>query len=308
MKAAAFGAVDWGTTSFRLWLIGGEGAVIAERRSAEGLAEAGRAGFAHVLAGHLAALGAADDLPIVICGMAGSRQGWVEARYLDVPARLEAIVESAVTVPDPKRRIVILPGLAQRDPARADVMRGEETQLLGASALSHGGADGLYCMPGTHSKWVKIESGRVTGFSTFMTGEIFAIVSAHSILAHALGPGDVDASDPAFAEAVLDMRRDPAALTNRLFSIRGSQLLFSEPPTTAKARLSGFLIGAELAGCGVDDTASVTLIASGRLRPLYEKALAAAGVAVQTVDADAAVRNGLTLAAASLGMIERLSA
>lgn len=310
-RTPAFAAVDWGTSSFRLWLLTPTGEMLAERRSDEGMTVAVKTGFAEILAAHLAAVRAPAGLPVVICGMAGARQGWTEARYIDVPARLDWIVENAVWVPDLPRRVAILPGLAQRIVERADVMRGEETQLLGAVATNpDGDADGLYCMPGTHSKWVRIEADRVTGFSTFMTGESFAALARHSILAHTVGDGAVDPGNPVFAEAVVASVREPALLTNRLFSLRASQLLFADSPARARTRLSGFLIGAELAGSGCRTEAGcpIRLIVSGPLGPLYIAAFAAIGVPVQRIDADAAVRNGLLLAARALGLLneERL--
>ena len=132
MSEAAYVAVDWGTSSFRLWLVDRAGDVLGERRSHEGMMAAGKLGFATVLQSHLEAVGAAPALPVVVCGMAGARQGWVEAGYVDTPARLASIPEHAVPVPGQDRDIRILPGIAQRDPKAPDVMRGEETQLLGA--------------------------------------------------------------------------------------------------------------------------------------------------------------------------------
>ncbi|MGN6549229.1 MAG: 2-dehydro-3-deoxygalactonokinase [Pararhizobium sp.] len=279
-----------------------DGSVIAERRSDEGMMTAGTTGFSAVLEAHLAAAQAPAALPVVICGMAGSRQGWVEARYLDVPASLDAIVDQAVPVPDAARPVWILPGLAQRLRDRADVMRGEETQLMGAaSRRTRAEADGFYCLPGTHSKWVRLEGGRVTGFSTFMTGEIFALMGEQSILKHAVTGEAMATEDPAFAQAVRQTFENPALLTGRLFSIRGSQLLFADSPAVAKARLSGFLIGAEIAGSGsAKERATVKLIASGKLRAVYEAALSSLGIAFRTIDAETCVRDGLAYAAATL--------
>ena len=123
-------AVDWGTTSFRLWLLSRDGTVLAEHRSHEGMSEVAERGFETVLESHLQALSAPATLPVVICGMAGSRQGWVEAGYIDTPADVTTIGASATIVPDTARRIIIIPGLAVRSESEPDVMRGEETQLL----------------------------------------------------------------------------------------------------------------------------------------------------------------------------------
>ena len=308
----AFAAVDWGTTSFRIWLMTERGEVVGERRSAEGLTALAQDAFPAILEKHLEALGAPGDLPVVICGMAGSRQGWTEARYLDVPASLDEVVSNAVAPPDAARRVMILPGVAQRDEDRADVIRGEETQLIGAAAeLRASGSDGSYCMPGTHSKWVRLEGRRIVGFSTFMTGELFALMARHSILAHTVGSAEANPDAPAFRAAVVAGHRNPELLTSRMFSVRGGQLLFADTPEKAAARLSGFIIGAELAGSGCrPGIAPVRLVVSGKLSALYHSALAAIGVGVEEIDADRAVRGGLALAARALGLIDngRLSA
>ena len=158
MSQAAYVAVDWGTSSFRLWLVDRTGNVLGERRSHEGMMAAGKLGFPTVLQSHLDAVGAAPGLPVVVCGMAGARGGWVEAGYVDTPARLASIPEHAVAVPGQDRDIRILPGIAQRDPKAPDVMRGEETQLLGVLGVD-AADDVVVCMPGTHSKWVRASGG-----------------------------------------------------------------------------------------------------------------------------------------------------
>jgi 2-dehydro-3-deoxygalactonokinase len=297
--SASYAAVDWGTSSFRLWLIGRDGQALGERRSGEGMTTAIEAGFSKILEAHLAALGAAQDLPVVICGMAGARQGWVEAGYLDTPAALSDIVGSAVAVPDANRDIRILPGLAQRDAAAPDVMRGEETQLLGCVGTLAGTR--LVCMPGTHSKWVRVADGKVERFSTFMTGELFDVISKQSILRHAIENAQAfDGTHPAFAGAIADALANPAMATNLLFTVRSGQLLHGMSATDAKARLSGLMIGLEIAGAvtmTADRGAPVSLVASGSLAGLYAHALAAAALSVVPVDADEAVREGLAAAA-----------
>ncbi|WFU48245.1 2-dehydro-3-deoxygalactonokinase [Sinorhizobium terangae] len=302
MTAGYYAAVDWGTTSFRLWLVGEDGAVLAERRSAEGMTTAAKVGFHAVLDTHLAATDAPGHLPIIICGMAGARQGWREAGYLDTPAALTAIAGNAISVPDVDRDIRILPGLAQRDMRHPDVMRGEETQLLGAAGTLGTGRH-LVCMPGTHSKWVRLNGDTVEGFSTFMTGELFDVVSRHSILSHAVADGGVFAgNDPAFVEAVSEAARNPALATNLLFSVRAGQLLHGLSATDAKARLSGTLIGIEIAGAlaTAGSIDGICLVASGPLGALYRAALQSQGLKVQHVDADDAVRAGLSAAACAI--------
>lgn len=291
-------AADWGTSSFRIWLISEDGRPMAERRSDEGMTHSATAGFASVLETHLAALGAAEDLPVVICGMAGSRQGWQEARYLTVPAALSDVLERAITVDGPARDVRILPGLAQRDPSHPDVMRGEETQLLGAFAGEH--ASGLACMPGTHSKWVSVEDRRVTGFSTYMTGELFGMITRYSILRHAVGDGGncrPDSKD--FLSGIAQACANPEAISQLLFTIRAGQLLYAREVTASYERLSGLLIGSEI-GAALSKFSvkgPIHLIASGKLFGLYRSAFQSLGHDVVAIDADEAVLKGLVAGA-----------
>jgi len=303
MTEPAYVAVDWGTSSFRLWLIDRTGVVLAERRSDEGMLAAAKTGFAAVLQSHLAAVEAPAQLPVLVCGMAGAKTGWVEAGYVDTPAPLSAVLKQAARVPGEARDIRILPGIAQRDPRAPDVMRGEETQLLGALGLDAAG-EALVCMPGTHSKWVRLKDGTVARFSTFMTGELFSVVSRKTILSLAVAGAD-DAEDVAsFQAAVKSAYEAPAFAANLLFTARSRQLLFGGTPAAARETLSGTLIGIELAAglSGAVPKAGITLIASGRLATLYRLAFGALSVTVNPVDADEAVRRGLSMAAAAIWM------
>ena len=301
MTSAAYVAVDWGTSSLRLWLIDRSGRVLGERRSDEGMMTAARTGFAPVLQSHLDALGAAGDLPVVICGMAGARQGWVEAGYIDTPAHLSDILNRAVVVGRQARDIRILPGIAQRDATAPDVMRGEETQLLGALGLGAAG-EALVCMPGTHSKWVRVRSGTVERFATFMTGELFSAVARDTILSHAVNGAEEAADEAAFKSAVADAIAAPALAANLLFRVRSRQLLFGGSAAAARETISGTLIGLELAA-GLAERSpetAVTLIASGRLQRLYQLALETLSMPLRMVDAEEAVRRGLSGAAAAI--------
>ncbi|WP_027040210.1 2-dehydro-3-deoxygalactonokinase [Mesorhizobium ciceri] len=307
-NAPAVAAVDWGTTRMRVWLIDGQGKVLAERRGDDGLITAQQKGFSTILEGHLAAMGAPAALPVIICGMAGSRQGWLEAPYVTVPAPLSAILAGAASVPGQSRDIRIVPGLAQRLADAPDVMRGEETQLAGAGLQAKGRQ--LVCMPGTHSKWVLVEDGTVTGFGTWPTGELFSVLAAHSILRHSLGehPKPVTSDNPFFRRWCETALGEGGDVTSRLFSIRAAGLLQDLKADDAAACLSGLLIGGEIAsasrrhGAG---TEPVVLIASGALAALYQAALGFAGLEVRSVDADEAVRVGLVEAARENGMIAR---
>jgi 2-dehydro-3-deoxygalactonokinase len=231
--------------------------------------------------------------------MAGARQGWVEAPYLHTPTRLDALHESAVRVDDDVD-IRILPGVAQRRADRPDVMRGEETQLLG---VLDPGFTGLVCIPGTHSKWVRIEAGAIVEFATYMTGELFSVISKHSILAHAVeASGEFAANSQPFRDGVAMAMAAPSGLTSSLFRLRAAQLLGFAQRGDGTGRLSGLLIGTEIA----DATArfgqprSLRLLRTGHLGQLYETALRACGFDVSTHDAEQASRHGLSKAAINI--------
>lgn len=301
-------AVDWGTSSLRVWLLSGDGTVLAERRSPDGMGGLQPEAFEGVLKDHLAALapslaGLPTPVPVVICGMAGARQGWREAPYASVPGRLDGIVAGAVGVPAEGLDVRILPGLAQHHPDRPDVMRGEETQLLGLLAEDPL-ATGLVAMPGTHSKWVTLDEGTVTSFSTAMTGELFALICARSILRHTLGearPSGDPAAESFRAGARLGLS-EPDGLLSSLFGIRAGGLLLGLEGVAAADRLSGLLIGAEVGAALARHEATIPLIlvAGGPIADLYEAVLALAGRRCRRVDADGAVRAGLLQAARRL--------
>ncbi|RVC57609.1 2-dehydro-3-deoxygalactonokinase, partial [Mesorhizobium sp. M4B.F.Ca.ET.088.02.2.1] len=266
--SAAVAALDWGTTRLRAWLLDDAGKVLAERRGDDGLITAREKGFSTVLEGHLAAMGAPETLPVIICGMAGSRQGWLEAPYVTVPAPIGAILAGAIRVPGQGRDIRIVPGLAQRLADAPDVMRGEETQLAGAGLPAKGRH--LVCMPGTHSKWVAVEDGAVAGFGTWPTGELFSVLAAHSILRHSLGehPAAVAADHPFFRQWCERALGEGGDVTSKLFAIRAAGLLHDLQSDDAAACLSGLLLGGEIASAkrryGAGDE-PVVLVVSGAI-------------------------------------------
>ena len=299
MSEANLIAVDWGTSSFRLWVLDSDAGVISESRGGDGMLFSALEVFSNVLLLHLKAAMAPADRPILICGMAGARGGWAEAGYVETPAELSAISQGAISAPGIKRDIRILPGLCQRMTGRPDVMRGEETQLLGAAAAITERA--LVCMPGTHSKWVTVDEGRVEGFSTYMTGELYDAITKHTILAapdKTVGEGADSAS---FKDAVRAAFAQPGRVTSQLFAARSGQLLNGATPAAALAHISGTLIGAEIGGAtGSDNRHKIRLVASGSMRALYESALTTVGIAHESIDADDAVRRGLATAASQI--------
>lgn len=292
-------AVDWGTSSFRLWLLDEAGAVLGESRGTEGMMHCAESGFEPVLKAHLEKAGAPAGLPILICGMAGARQGWLEAPYVETPARLETLGARAARVYVDWADIRILPGIAQRDATAPNVMRGEETQLLGALA---GRDAALVCMPGTHCKWVRVSESAVTDFTTYMTGELFDVVGRHSILKHALAESTPEADVAAF-DAALDrvLGGDPRVLS-RLFEVRAAGLLALADPKGGAGHLSGLLVGSEAAEAkaayGIE--LPVVLVAAGGLAERYGRALDKAGFEVEHLDAEEAVRTGLYRAATAI--------
>lgn len=296
-------AVDWGTSRFRLWVLAKDGQVIHKLSSDEGLQYSAKVGFSKILEDHLNSFKCPIDLPVIICGMAGSRSGWKEANYLKAPVELSRIVENSAQINNSKRDIRILPGIAQHDANSPDVMRGEETQLFGmlfgeSNIVSEGTT--TICMPGTHSKWVTFENTKLQQFATFMTGELFALLSEHSVLKLSLSElGASNQMDPVFLEYVNKALSNPQEISTQLFSIRSSHLLGFTDLEAGHAALSGTLIGLELAGAFSKHgkPAHVILLASGALGDLYAAALKECGVEITLRDAENAGRIGLYQAA-----------
>ena len=287
---------DWGTSNLRLWAMDAAGHIRAEHRSDKGMGQLDRNRFGPELDRCLAAMAVPADTPVLICGMAGAAQGWHEAPYLDAPCDLAAIGEGAVRVEHGRRDIRILPGIAQRDLAAPDVMRGEETILYGLART--GAGDATVCLTGTHAKWARLSGGHLAGFRTMMTGEMFALLGEASILRHTVGTSDWSDSD--FAAAVAEAHADPADCLGRLFGLRAGPLLFGDAAPSGSARLSGLLIGAEIAtGIAAGDE-PLFLVATGGMAERYAAALTTLGIDFDTADAEDAVRNGLFAMAARI--------
>lgn len=291
-------AVDWGTTHMRAYAMGADNDVMAQS-TGPGMRELAASGrdFETSLLDAIHGWGFGPHVPVLLCGMVGSRQGWQEAGYLPVPQRLSDLSAHLVAVPVSHEGLsaFILPGLKQVDPY--DVMRGEETQLAGylgpdSHNATHRVAERI-CLPGTHAKWVRVDGGVVTHFSTALTGELFDMLSKHSILAHSLAGEGLD--DEAFADSVRTAYRDPACVTEALFSIRAEGLLIGEDGARARGRLSGLLIGAEFAGAHLEAGEAVTLIGARKLNATYAKALSVLGHDANSQDGEAMVLSGLSV-------------
>lgn len=279
--------VDWGSSNLRAYRFGADGAVLERRESPRGAARLARAEFPEVLRETLDGWLGADTL-VVLAGMVGARAGWHEAPYLPCPADPAGLAAAALRVEDAPARCFIVPGLSDRNAAGvANVMRGEETQILG-SGLS----DGTIVLPGTHSKWARVEGGRITGFSTVMTGELYALLRSQSLLGQ-LAEGDApdEAAFTLGAQRALD---NPAGPLPLLFSARADVLLGSLAPTAVTSYLSGLLIGGEVAAMREAATDGLVLICNAALAARYRVALTLAGVSdIRVVDGADAVADGL---------------
>jgi 2-dehydro-3-deoxygalactonokinase len=288
-------AVDWGTTRLRAFAMGADGAVLATARSDAGMGTLTRDGFEPALLALIDPWLVRRTL-VIACGMVGSRQGWVEAPYAAIPCPPLSPALAQAPARDPRLDVRVIPGLKQARPA--DVMRGEETQIAGALA-ARAGFDGVICLPGSHTKWAHVSAGEVVSFQTCMTGELFAALTAHTVLRHTVATDGHDAE--AFAAAVGDALSHPARLTANLFGLRAGALLDGLSPVTARSRLSGWLIGMELAASRPWWLGQPILILGAEaLSDLYATALAQQGASADTLDADAMTLAGLSAARATL--------
>lgn len=284
-------AVDWGTSNLRAWAMATDGSVLAEATSDQGMSTLTAADYEPALLGLIADWLGTDVTDVQISGMAGSRQGWIESPYSSVPCPPVSGPGVLAPTADPRLNVRIVPGLSQSTPA--DVMRGEETQIAGFLS-SNPGFDGVLCLPGTHSKWVEISAAEVISFRTFMTGELFALLAKQSVLRHSLGMGWDEA---AFEAAVAEAQTHPEAMARTLFGLRAESLLAGLSPSEATARLSGTLIGAELAAARPYWLGRpVALIGASKLVDVYAAALGLQGLMPKRCDAGQMTRLGLATA------------
>ncbi len=288
-------AVDWGTSNVRAWAMRADGAVLGHRASDKGMSGLKPSEYEPALLDLIDPWRIPKRTEVVICGMAGSRQGWAEAAYTHVPTKPIGLTMAHVPTLDPRLSVHILPGLSQLSPP--DVMRGEETQIAGFLTRNPE-FDGVICLPGTHSKWVHTSAGEVVSFRTFLTGELFATLADYSVLRHSIGEGwDADTFDAAVDEAL----SKPEMLAARLFSIRADGLLNGTVGGAARARLSGLLIGVEIAAAKPYWLGqNIALIGASPLSALYAKALEAQGVPTLCVSVDDMTLAGLRAAHGSL--------
>jgi 2-dehydro-3-deoxygalactonokinase len=296
MTRAAFIAVDWGTSNARFALCDEHG-IPLEQSEGPGAAQS-RGRFAEVFDASTGAWrGKQGELPAFLCGMVGSAFGWIEAPYLPCPEDLHELADAAIRVRD---RVHVVPGMRCTNPLGApDVMRGEETQLMGAlcrGQLTDTGRQ-LACLPGTHTKWVSVSGGVVQEFLTAPTGEVFGLLCEHSVLVR-------DKSTPVthvtadFERGLAEAARHPGALMHQLFQARSLRLDKQLSPQGAASFASGLLIGADVGGAlemfGAHDPGTpVLIIGAPRLTESYALALARRGRRAVQVDGAQASFAGL---------------
>jgi 2-dehydro-3-deoxygalactonokinase len=277
--------VDWGTTAFRAFRITRDGTIRDRRAGPRGILNVPNNRFAETLREEVGPWLAAGEDHVLLSGMIGSRQGWKEAPYLPCPAGAAEIAATLTDIPFDWGQVKLVPGLATDDAAGVpEVMRGEETQIIGCLAAI-GGA-GVACLPGSHSKWARIEAGRVAGFTTHLTGEAYAALRGHTILGRMMHDG---ATSPAAFDQGVARAADADGLLHHVFGARTLALTGRMAESDTASYLSGILIGHEVrAALGAQAGAVVQLIGTLELTALYARAIAACGCYAERHDGDAA--------------------
>jgi 2-dehydro-3-deoxygalactonokinase len=283
--ANGFIAVDWGTTNRRAYRLDSSGECVGEFEDGDGILSVPAGGFLAAVAEIRARLG---DLPLLLGGMVGSNRGWIEAPYVACPAGIDGLAAALVWAGE---REAIVPGVSYIGEGRADVMRGEEVQLLGAVAAQEVPPTARVCHPGTHNKWVAVEDGRIASFRTIMTGELFNLLRQHSILADLL-KGDSE-PDQAFRDGVSHaLAHDD--LTSELFAVRARVLLGQARKEDAASYTSGLLIGADVR-IGLKDAPQGPVHVMGRpeLTRLYAAAIRQSGGEPNELDGEQSFLSGI---------------
>jgi 2-dehydro-3-deoxygalactonokinase len=276
--------VDWGTTSLRVARLDAQGRAIEEREFARGILTVEAGGFPLVFEQACGDWMQAPGALALVCGMAGSRQGWQEAPYAQCPAGFAEIAARLAWI-EPGR-IAIVPGLACDSAGVPDVMRGEETKALGVMNLL-GRDDARIVMPGTHCKWVRVRGGRIDSFATFMTGEFYSVLRRHSILGRTMAEGDDDLDGDALRRGI-DHAMQAGNLLHAAFSARTLSLFEKLPAQAAPSYLSGLLIGEELRAQELDALRKpLVLVGAPKLTQRYGMAFEHLGVPHQSMGQEA---------------------
>jgi 2-dehydro-3-deoxygalactonokinase len=293
-------ALDWGTSSLRAALLDGQGKVLEQHESPHGILHVPSGGFPQVFASTVERWSLAPGTLCQASGMVGSRQGWREAPYCPCPAGAQELAGHLTVVDDTPGglRVAIVPGLSTDAVGLPDVLRGEEVQVLGALDLL-GRESGTFVLPGTHSKWVEVQAGRITNFATFMTGEVYGLLRHQSILARTMPPDDGPLDEAAFLHGVQHARR-AQGLLHGAFSARTLALFDWLAAEAAPSYLSGLVIGEELRARDLAHSrVEPVLVGNAALTRRYQLALTVYGVQATVPRGDPAWR-GLSLIARSL--------
>jgi 2-dehydro-3-deoxygalactonokinase len=253
--------IDWGTSSLRAFLIDARGEVLDSAFSPEGIMQLEGKSFEAIFAKTIQSLSAQSDLPIVVSGMITSRNGWVETPYVGMPTSPDILAQALVQHRTESGALIhFITGVTTEHAGGPDVMRGEETQIIGSADV--GFSDGLFVMPGTHSKWVRVSDGQIDDFSTYITGELFASLKRHTILGTLMEPGTFDKH--VFRRGVDVALQPDANLLHDLFHVRTLPLMGKMKGSQASDYLSGLLIGSEIAGAVGDMASQAEVIIVGR--------------------------------------------
>jgi 2-dehydro-3-deoxygalactonokinase len=291
--ATALIGIDWGTSRQRAYRINHQGGLLESREGDLGLSAVRGRSFEAALQPLIVDwLARAKDIPVLMCGMIGSRNGWAEAAYCDCPFGIDELVHTLVSVTSLGTKAHIVGGGHVRDRrSHHDVMRGEETQFLGLDDIE---GPLLAISPGTHSKWALLEGGRIMNFRTYMTGEFFTLLKDHSVLGWLMPEGETAEEGDGFTAGVKDAAVDPDML-HGLFNVRTSALFQPARVSGLASYLSGLLVGYEVFGAlKAFPARNVTVIAAPQLARLYHLALATLGIGdVRLEDADAVTAKGL---------------
>jgi 2-dehydro-3-deoxygalactonokinase len=299
-KPALIG-IDWGTSSLRAFLIDGRGEVLDSAFSPEGIMQLEGKSFDAVFTKTIQSLSAQSDLPIVVSGMITSRNGWVETPYVGMPTNPDILAQALVKHRTKSGALIhFITGATTEHAGGPDVMRGEETQIIGSAAV--GFSDGLFVMPGTHSKWVRVSEGQIDDFSTYITGELFASLKGHTILGTLMERGPFD--QHVFRRGVEVALQPDANLLHDLFHVRTLPLMGKIKGSQASDYLSGLLIGTEIAGAVGDMASQAEVIIVGRddLADRYAVAIEACGLTSRRAPNDIAAR-GHHLIAQTAGLL-----
>ena len=290
-------ALDWGTSNFRAYLMENNN-VIDQVSTQEGMKFVDQKEFENTLVKNITPWKKKFDINIVIAsGMVGAKQGWIEVPYIKSPCNIRNLNFKTINILD-DINVHILSGVSQSNPS--DVMRGEETQIAGF-LLNNIDFNGSICLPGTHSKWVNLNSYEIKKFTSFLTGELYEIVKKYSILKHSLNTTRLE--DEIVKSAANLIIENPSFISNKLFEIRAENLLKNSNQTSNNSKLVGYLLGIELSGSKTYwEDKDLVIIGSSNLNKYYELILNGRSKSIQLFNSNDMVLNGLSFFKKSLNL------